>query len=1158
MLDAPKHNSKKSRSGLFISYARRDGKNFADDLRRRLIDEYHLQVWQDIVELEGGKDWWLQIEAAIKSVEYLVMVMTPGALASQTTRKEWRLARQEGVCVLPVMAEAIDFSMLPRWMQDTHFFDFKFPEQWDRFIRTLQSLCQAPRVPFMVEDKPDDFVERPEEFNQLLALLLDPKHEEPIAITVALRGAGGYGKTTLAKAPCHDERIQNAFDDGILWITLGENPGDLTGRVEDLIYTLSGERAGFSSVQAAAARLAELLADRDILLVIDDVWNSAHLRPFLQGGSRCSRLITTRNSDTLPAKAKGIDLDAMRPNEATSLLGFNLPSDESSGLQHLAQRLGEWPLLLKLVNATLRYRVHDLKQSFGKAITFVNAALDECGLIAFDQDNATERHQAVAKTLEVSLQMLDEGSRQRYFELAIFPEDVNIPLATLEKLWLAAGYKPIHIEKLCEKLHKLSLLQHFDLSDRTIRLHDVMRQYLVQKVGADLPELHERFLDAYRFTTPMRTWANLPVGKPYLWRYLTYHLRESGQAETLRCLLLDYAWLANKLAVCEVNALLADYDFLREDRELQLVQSALRLSANQLTQDRNQLTPHLLGRLLAHDSPNIQNLLKQAVANQKGAWLRPLTASLIQPGGSLLRTLEGHSGPVNCVAITPDDQSVVSASRDKTLIVWNWERGQELQILEGHDDWVNFVALTPDGKLAVSASRDETLKVWDLTAGHELQTLIGHTDSVNSVALTPDSQRAISASDDKTLKVWDLATGQELRTLKGHDGPVMSVALAPDGQRAISASVDRTLKVWNLATGQELRTLKGHIGWVNSVALTPDGQCAVSASFFDSVKVWDLATSQELRTLEHAHVNCVALTPDGKFIVSASWDETLKVWDLATGQELRTLKGHNHCVTSVALTPDGQHAVSASLDGTLKVWNLATGQDLRTIKGHGDSINSVALTSDGLYAVSASEDDTTLKVWDLATGRELRTLKGHNDSVTSVMLTPDGLLAVSASLDGTIKVWNLATGQELRTLKGHRDSVYSVALTPDGQRAISASDDGTLKLWNLATGRALRTLKGHDASVNSVALMLNGRCAISASSDKTLKVWNLKSGKELVSFINESHMRAVAITADGRTIVAGDGLGRVHFLRLEGLEACKGNSEIVKKHLQLSAGLRNF
>lgn len=148
--------------------------------------------------------------------------------------------------------------------------------------------------------------------------------------------------------------------------------------------------------------------------MIDDVWNSAHLKPFLQGGSRCSRLITTRNSDTLPARAKGIDLDAMRPDEATSLLGFNLPESENSGLQHLAQRLGEWPLLLKLVNATLRYRVHDFQQPFPAALAYVNTALDECGLMAFDHDNATERHQAVAKTLEVSLLMLDEGGHYGY------------------------------------------------------------------------------------------------------------------------------------------------------------------------------------------------------------------------------------------------------------------------------------------------------------------------------------------------------------------------------------------------------------------------------------------------------------------------------------------------------------------------------------------------------------------------------------------------------------------------------------------------------------------------------------------------------------------------------------------------------------------------
>ena len=109
----------------------------------------------------------------------------------------------------------------------------------------------------------------------MIRKLLDEKREEPIAITAALRGAGGYGKTTMAMALSHDERIQDAFDDGILWVTLGETPGNLVGKLEDLIYTLSEKRPGFTSIDAARAHLAELLADRDILLVIDDVWNSS-------------------------------------------------------------------------------------------------------------------------------------------------------------------------------------------------------------------------------------------------------------------------------------------------------------------------------------------------------------------------------------------------------------------------------------------------------------------------------------------------------------------------------------------------------------------------------------------------------------------------------------------------------------------------------------------------------------------------------------------------------------------------------------------------------------------------------------------------------------------------------------------------------------------
>ena len=76
---------------------------------------------------------------------------------------------------------------------------------------------------------PESFIERPREFEQLIAQLVDPKHKNAIAITTALQGAGGYGKTTLAIALCHDDRVIDAFDDGILWVALGQHPNVLSG-----------------------------------------------------------------------------------------------------------------------------------------------------------------------------------------------------------------------------------------------------------------------------------------------------------------------------------------------------------------------------------------------------------------------------------------------------------------------------------------------------------------------------------------------------------------------------------------------------------------------------------------------------------------------------------------------------------------------------------------------------------------------------------------------------------------------------------------------------------------------------------------------------------------------------------------------------------------
>ncbi|HEY6845777.1 MAG TPA: NB-ARC domain-containing protein [Terracidiphilus sp.] len=568
-------------------------------------------------------------------------------------------------------------------------------------------------------------------------------------------------------------------------------------------------------------------------------------------------------------------------------------------------------------------------------------------------------------------------------------------------------------------------------------------------------------------------------------------------------------------------------DYLRaqfpDRRALDLIHGAIRLSAHVITRDPDQFASQIVGRLLSyHDLSAIKQFAERTSQATSKPWLRPLKATLHPPGTSLVRTLEGHTGWANGVALSGDGRFAVSASWDDTLKVWDVETGSELRTLQGHRGAVFGVALSGDGQRAISASHDRMLKLWDVETGSELRTLQGHTDRVTGVALSEDGRIAVSASWDHTLKVWDVETGSELRTLQGHRGAVFGVALSGDGRRAVSASRDRTLKVWEVETGRELRTLQGHTDSVQGVALSGDGQRAISASDDRTLKVWAVETGRELSTLQgHTdRVRGVALSEDGRRVVSASGDQTLKVWDVKMGRELRSVQGHAGSVAGVALSRDGRRAVSASEDRTLKVWDVETGSELPTVQGHTNRVNGVALSGDRRCAVSASSD-RTLKVWDVETGSELRTLRGHTNRVNGVALSEDGRIAVSASWDDTLKVWDVETGCELRTLQSHTSVVTGVAVSGDGRRAVSASGDKTLKVWDVETGRELRALQGHVNWVNGVALSGDGRRAVSASGDMTLKVWDVETGRELHTLQGHADwVLGVALSGDGRTAVS--------------------------------------
>jgi WD40 repeat protein len=124
--------------------------------------------------------------------------------------------------------------------------------------------------------------------------------------------------------------------------------------------------------------------------------------------------------------------------------------------------------------------------------------------------------------------------------------------------------------------------------------------------------------------------------------------------------------------------------------------------------------------------------------------------------------------------------------------------------IQAHSESVSSVVFSPDGQRIASASKDRTICVWDATTGQIVAgPFTGHTNCVTSVAFSPDGQRIASASDDHTIRVWDATTGQIVAgPFTGHTHWVTSVAFSPDGQHIASASYDHTICVWDATIGQ--------------------------------------------------------------------------------------------------------------------------------------------------------------------------------------------------------------------------------------------------------------------------------------------------------------------------------------------------------------------
>jgi WD40 repeat protein/serine/threonine protein kinase len=388
--------------------------------------------------------------------------------------------------------------------------------------------------------------------------------------------------------------------------------------------------------------------------------------------------------------------------------------------------------------------------------------------------------------------------------------------------------------------------------------------------------------------------------------------------------------------------------------------------------------------------------------------------------------IPAHLDDAQAVAFLNGDRMVVSADGRGSLRLSDATTGKNLALLNGHTGKIWGISVSPDRTTFATTSSDGTVKLWDARLPQRWLE-IPVSNNGGPLAFTPDGQTLVVAdavgnvvvpdggappySVDASLEVsgFDPLTGTKrfhrvLQRRQKFNGYWLSEdgAIALFGCADMTSSAPWVISAWQVATGKRLTTID-HVQSYNGARAVFVQRSAAPIEFVDVVT----GQSRALTGMESA-VHW-ASAPGAQLLALRSRDE-LAIWDLATNRVRRSRSGIGAGWNVGAFSPDGTTLAAADPRGVIQLWDVNALELLDGLPGHLASIFDLVYSPDGSVLASVSGDGT-VKLWDVAARGELLTLRPSFRPFPAIRFTPDSrtLAFRAVTNDGKSNVYLLTT-----------------------------------------------------------------------------------------------------------------------------------------------------
>ncbi|MCE9645235.1 MAG: TIR domain-containing protein [Chloroflexi bacterium] len=485
-----------------------------------------------------------------------------------------------------------------------------------------------------------------------------------------------------------------------------------------------------------------------------------------------------------------------------------------------------------------------------------------------------------------------------------------------------------------------------------------------------------------------------------------------------------------------------------------------------------------------------------------------------------------HDGSVLDSTFSEDGSIMITGTDRGVVTFWDSNTGKMIKSLQ-FDGKIFDLNLHPDGRW-LGVGRTNAVSIVDMTDLKE-ELYFGQQGNVNTIDFDKTGTYMAMGTSEGFLSIWKV-TEKKITTVSRHEGEIFDIAFSNDGNLLLSGGADSTVRATVSANGGQKYLVK-HGDWVEDVTFGPDNSWYATASDDNFVRILDTQTGQERLRLAHTNfVTKVRISRDGQWIATTGYDDTVRIWDTVTGAEVMQIPIAT-TGADIRFSRDGTRLVVGDQAGHLSLWDISQLKERRGFLQFPEFIQEARFSPNGEWMITNSDDRNIwlIKTADLGSPDAPRRKLVSSDGLTThIAISADSKWIAAVEYDGNgnnadfNRVILASVVEKKKHLLSHGgELIDAVTFTLDSRQVITADEKGLINFWDVDTGEKLSSLETNGV-ILSLAISPDGKYLVAGIEEGNRSlVWDLNTKTQLATLEQIGKINAIQFNPDGNLLATG-------------------------------------